>query len=455
MIDQRRVQIIHGDEHPSGAVVYWMNRDQRLSDNWALLHAQNLAIGNAVPLALVFVLTPWHRAISSRQWTFMLDGLKQLANDADKFQLPFYMLTGDAGKVLPRFMKENGIGTLITDFSPLREHRRDIQQVSKTVVGVFHEVDAHNIVPVRSVSNKQEFAAYTIRPKIQRQLDEFLQEFPRLKKHPIAWDKRVPAINWDSLRNEKKTTRVIREIVWLAPGETAAQEVLANFLSVQLSHYNDRRNDPNTDAQSHLSPYLHFGQIAPQRAALKAQRFGDNIASQEAFLEELIIRRELSDNYCYYNDHYDTIDGFPEWARKTLNEHRTDPRESVYTQKQFENAETHDALWNAAQREMVCTGKMHGYMRMYWAKKILEWSATPEDALAVAIDLNDAYELDGRDANGYAGIAWSIGGVHDRAWGERDIFGKIRYMSMPGCRRKFDVAEYVRRMDRIATEDTR
>ena len=164
---------------------------------------------------------------------------------------------------------------------------------------------------------------------------------------------------------------------------------------------------------------------------------------KDAFLEEMIIRRELSDNFCEYEPEYDQFEGFHAWSQKTLNEHRNDEREYIYPLGQFEAAETHDDLWNAAQNEMKITGKMHGYMRMYWAKKILEWTPSPEIAQQIAIDLNDKYELDGRDPNGYTGIAWSIGGIHDRAWFERPIFGKIRYMNYNGCKSKFDVMKYI------------
>ncbi|MFW5721799.1 MAG: deoxyribodipyrimidine photolyase, partial [Desulfohalobiaceae bacterium] len=190
---------------------------------------------------------------------------------------------------------------------------------------------------------------------------------------------------------------------------------------------------------------LHFGQIAAQRVAQEVLSFKTRTAYKEAFLEELIVRRELSDNFCFYNPAHDSVDGFPEWAGKTLDAHRKDPREHVYSLEEFEQARTHDPLWNAAQMEMVTRGKMHGYMRMYWAKKILEWTASPEEAMDVAITLNDRWELDGRDSNGYTGIAWSIGGVHDRAWPERPVFGKIRFMNDRGCRRKFDVDAYIRR----------
>ena len=193
---------------------------------------------------------------------------------------------------------------------------------------------------------------------------------------------------------------------------------------------------------SNLSPYLHFGQISAQRVALIVNGLG-NHPSAESFLEELIVRRELSDNFCYYNSDYDSFKGFPEWAKKTLNDHKKDEREFVYTLKKFEEAKTHEDLWNAAQMQLVNTGKLHGYMRMYWAKKILEWSKSPEEALKIAIYLNDKYELDGRDPNGYTGCAWAIGGVHDRAWAERPVYGKIRYMNRNGAKRKFDIEKYI------------
>lgn len=210
----------------------------------------------------------------------------------------------------------------------------------------------------------------------------------------------------------------------------------------RLEEYPLFRNDPTANAQSNLSPYLHFGQLAAQRVALQLQTHNAPIKAEEAFLEELLVRRELSDNYCFYSPHYDSCAGFPAWAQATLSAHRKDPREYRYSLDALELSHTHDTLWNAAQREMVLSGKMHGYLRMYWAKKILEWSASPEEALTSAIYLNDKYELDGRDPNGYTGIAWSIGGVHDRAWNERDVFGKIRYMSFRGMKAKFDISAY-------------
>jgi deoxyribodipyrimidine photo-lyase len=206
------------------------------------------------------------------------------------------------------------------------------------------------------------------------------------------------------------------------------------------------RNDPTQNGQSQLSPYLHFGQLSAQRVALEVVGRNAPPAAEEAFLEELIVRRELADNFCFYNASYDSFKGFPRWAQVTLHDHRKDPRAYSYTLKELENARTHDDLWNAAQTEMIVKGKMHGYLRMYWAKKILEWAENPEQALRTALYLNDKYELDGRDPNGYAGIAWSIGGVHDRPWKERGIFGKIRYMSYQGMNSKFNITGYIKKV---------
>ena len=233
----------------------------------------------------------------------------------------------------------------------------------------------------------------------------------------------------------------------IKPGEAAASGQLRDFVERRLSDYDLQRNDPNADGQSHLSPYLHFGQISSQRVALQVLA---GMADAGAFLEELIVRRELSDNFCYDNSNYDSVTGFPNWARETLNNHAGDRREYLYTLEELESARTHDDLWNAAQLEMVCRGRMHGYLRMYWAKKILEWTQSPSEALRFAIYLNDRYELDGRDPNGYVGIAWSIGGVHDRAWRERAIFGKVRYMSNAGMKKKFDVQRYINSINRWA-----
>ena len=230
---------------------------------------------------------------------------------------------------------------------------------------------------------------------------------------------------------------------WLKPGETEARATLDRFLGERLVAYGER-NDPNTAVSSGLSPYLHFGMISAQRVLLRLREGGFRGEQAEAFAEELVVRRELADNFVLHTEAYDQVAGFPSWARQTLAQHARDPRPHLYDEEVLEAAATKDALWNAAQQQMVRTGKMHSYMRMYWAKKILEWSPDAATALRVAIRQNDRYSLDGRDSNGYTGIAWSIGGVHDRGWTERPVFGKIRYMNDRGAARKFDVKQYIR-----------
>jgi deoxyribodipyrimidine photo-lyase len=321
--------------------------------------------------------------------------------------------------------------------------------MAKAVSVPFYEVDAHNIVPCWLASPKQEYNAYTFRRKINVLLPEFLDNFPDVKRHPYRWNGDISSIDWEKVRNTLYMDISVPKLVWAKSGESEAHKVLDCFIDKKLNDYELLRNDPNRDGQSNLSPYIHFGQISAQRIALEIQKSNKKRESYEAFLEELIVRRELSDNFCYYNDLYDSFDGFPKWAKDTLNQHRNDEREYLYSVSQFENAQTHDDLWNISQLQMVKYGKMHGYMRMYWAKKILQWTESPEEALEIAIYLNDKYELDGRDPNGYVGIAWSIGGVHDRAWSERPVFGKIRYMSYNGCKSKFNVNEYIERVEKL------
>ena len=373
----------------------------------------------------------------------MLTGLRQVEADLARLGIGFYLLTGAPQVELPRLATALGACELVVDFDPLRVKRAWRSQVSEGVGIPVYEVDAHNIVPCWVASAKQEYAAYTIRPKILRLLPEFLEPFPPLDRHPFQ-AAAAGSTDWEAAEATLQVDSSVAEVTWLGSGQAAARDMLQLFVGSKLADYDTHRNNPTYGAQSNLSPYLHFGQISAQRVALEVQAQEGHDAAKESFLEELIVRRELADNYCLYNAHYDTFAGFPNWAQETLNAHRDDPRPYVYALDALERGETHDELWNAAQMEMVRRGKTPGYMRMYWAKKILEWSASPEEAVEIAIYLNDRYELDGRDPNGYTGVAWSIGGVHDRPWREREIYGKIRYMSYNGAKRKFDVQAYVR-----------
>lgn len=432
-----------------GPVAYWMSRDQRAQDNWALLFAQKLALDARVPLIVFFTLAPAFLSAAARHYGFMLRGLKELQHTLSAHSIPLILSKGPPEERVPELVNEFGVSALVTDFDPLRIKMRWKESVSEDVAIPFHEVDAHNIVPCRAASSKQEFSARTMRPKIFSKLPEFLTAFPPLKRHPFSAQIKTEDIDPDKILADLKIDHDVKEVDWLRPGEAEAKKTLARFIKEGLNGYGRLRNDPNAGVESNLSPYLHFGQVSAQTAARYVMEAKADKDSKDAFLEELIVRRELSDNFCLYNKDYDNFNGLPEWAKRTLDAHRNDERKYVYSLEEFENAGTHDALWNAAQAEVVKRGKMHGYMRMYWAKKILEWSASPEEAIETAVMLNDKYQLDGRDPNGYAGVAWSIGGLHDRPWAERKIFGKIRYMSYNGCSAKFDVGKYIERIQSL------
>ncbi|KAH6771846.1 photolyase 1 [Perilla frutescens var. hirtella] len=452
-----RIRILKqgSDRNPAGPVVYWMFRDQRLRDNWALIHAVHQANLLQVPVAIAFNLFNQFKGAKARQLGFMLRGLKKLHS-----HLPS-TLDGEAVDNIPNFLKESGASLLVTDFSPLREVRQWKEEICKRVTGSvsIHEVDAHNVVPVWVASDKLEYGARTIRGKINKRLPEYLIDFPELTSPTKKWASSSNFIDWENLiANVIRQGAEVPELEWCEPGEEAALEVLMGekngFLKARLKNYASDRNNPlKPKALSGLSPYLHFGQISTQRCALEAQKVQKlNTKAVDVFLEELIVRRELADNFCFYQPHYDSLEGAWEWARKTLMEHASDKREHTYTREQLEKAQTADPLWNASQLEMVHYGKMHGFMRMYWAKKILEWTGGPEEALATSLYLNDKYQIDGRDPNGYVGCMWSICGVHDQGWKERPVFGKIRYMNYAGCKRKFDVDGYIAYIKRIVGE---
>ncbi|MBL8023669.1 MAG: deoxyribodipyrimidine photo-lyase [Elusimicrobia bacterium] len=445
-MDPRRARKLNAEPLGPGPVLYWMSRDQRVAGNWALLRAQALALERKTPLAVVFTLAPDFLGAPLRAYDFMLKGLAQVEKRLMAAGISFHILFGPPPETLAAFAQKHKAGAIVTDFDPLRLKSLWKAAVADRIPVAFEEVDAHNIVPAWVASPKQEYGAYTLRPKINKLLSDFLTEFTPLQRHPFPWNGNVLPVNWDQTLLRLKPDPRVPAVSWATPGEAGGAKTLGLFLKNRLGFYNTRRNNPNEEGQSDLSPYLHFGQVSAQKVAWEVRRQAWDTDSGQDFLEELIVRRELSDNYCLYNKQYDAFEGFPQWAQKSLNLHRRDKRAYLYSRDIFEQAETHDPLWNATQREMTKRGKTHGYMRMYWCKKILEWSATPEEAQATAIYLNDRYELDGRDPNGYAGIAWSIGGVHDRAWFNRPVIGQVRWMTANGCKSKFDTEAYQKKV---------
>ncbi len=460
-VNRKRIANLNNRKLSSGPVIYWMSRDQRVNDNWSLLYAFELASELNVPVYVAFTLTGKYPGANLRHYDFMIRGLESVEKKLSSLDIPFRLLTGHPPVAISRLADELKAGAVVTDFDPLKTKREWQSSFANKTEIPLYEVDSHNVVPCKIASDKREFGAYTIRPKIKRMLNEFLADFPHIpalsdRNSSKSQGEKNMQIDWSMVRKSLFATidTSVKEVDLTLPGENAAIRMLNNFTEVHLHNYNEKRNDPNSGVLSGLSPYLHFGQISSQRVALEIVKNFPDDPNTGAYLEELIVRKELSDNFCYYNANYDSFEGFPDWAKTTLNAHRRDQREYIYTTEQWENAKTHDPLWNAAQTEMAEKGKMHGYMRMYWAKKILEWSASPEEALSTAIYLNDKYELDGRDPNGFTGCAWSIGGVHDRAWAERPVFGKIRFMNSNGCRRKFDTEKYIKTNSRALGPDT-
>jgi deoxyribodipyrimidine photo-lyase len=452
MVDPRRVRECNTFSVGEGPVLYFMRRDQRVEHNWALLYAQEKALERKVPLIVLFNLEIIPERSNLRQYDFLLTGLEEVEQDLKEINIPFFLTIGKSGDTVPAFIKEHGVSELVMDFNPLHYALARRDAVLKHIAIHAVEVDARNIIPCWHASDKEEFAAYTFRPKVHRKLTEFLTKIPAVKNHPYLHKKKPTKIAWDTLQTSLPIDRTVAPAPYITPGSQAAKQQLKKFITSTIDSYDEVRNDPTQNGVSGLSPYLHFGHISAQHVAWVISNNTDiKKEAREAFLEELIVRRELADNYCLYNKNYDKVTGAHAWAQKTILEHKNDPREHVYTKDELEAGVTHDDLWNAMQNQMVTEGKMHGWCRMYWGKKILEWTPDVQTAIDIALYLNDKYELDGLDPNGVTGVMWSLCGVHDRAWNERPIFGKIRYMNYAGAKRKFDIKAYIARYGKNET----
>ncbi|NLW83222.1 MAG: deoxyribodipyrimidine photolyase [Phycisphaerae bacterium] len=432
-------------------VLYWMQAAQRAEDNHALEHAIGLANQRQKPLLAAFSLTDDFPEANLRHYAFMLDGLRHVQKAMAERRIPFVAVKGDPAANIICLAKQ--ADAVVVDEGYLRIQRQWRQSVAEGIDCPLEEVTTNLIVPLEAASDKENFSAGTLRPRIKRQLDTFLVPLKSEKLRKTTLDIKIPnRIDLDDpkLLNTLKLDTTVPVSPFYVGGAAEAQKRLTLFLQKKLDRYTLDRNDPLLDCQSNLSPYLHFGQISPLTVALAAKDI--HSPGRDNFLEELIIRRELSHNYVYYNPGYDDFEkALPPWALRTLNFHAKDKRPYLYTLEQLETAQTHDPAWNAAQREMTLTGKMHNYLRMYWGKKLLEWTPTPQQGFDWALTLNNKYELDGRDPNGFAGVAWCFG-KHDRAWSQRPVFGKIRYMNAPGLKRKFDVAAYIRHIESLADD---
>jgi deoxyribodipyrimidine photo-lyase len=436
-VDQR-VQSLNGAPFRAGAkyLLYWAQVNRRVQWNHGLAYAAELANRTGLPVLFYEGLTYDYPHASDRFDRFVLEGVPDTQRELERLGIGYVFYhrrkRSDPNDVLYRLAK--GAAAVVTDDYPLWPARVFNPRVASKLDIPYYAVDSSCIIPM-SCFEKREYAAYTIRPKIRRMLPEYL--------------KPVPAI-W--VRRKFGGTRTEFVTASHAPshypgGSVAAHKRLRGFLKHSLHRYANLSNQPSENATSGLSPYLHFGHISSLEVAIAVQNYArERKLLPDEFLEELIVRRELAFNFARFTPHPESLESLPDWARKTLLKHSRDKRDPIYSLGQFECAQTHDPLWNAAQRELLLTGKIHGYYRMYWGKKIIEWSASPEAALATAIYLNDRYALDGRDPNSYTNILWCFG-LHDRPWVERPVFGQVRYMSYDGMRRKTDVDAYIRSIE--------
>jgi deoxyribodipyrimidine photo-lyase len=437
-----------GCPNPQGrCVVYWMQRSQRAFDNPALNVA--IRVGNLVgkPVVVFFQLVPRSHHANLRHYYFLVQGLRDIAVGLEKRGVGFVLRRYPEHGIL-KFLSEVQPSLVIGDENPMREADQSKAKAARDFSAPFWTVDADVIVPSKLLG-KEHYAARTIRPKIHALLPQFLRPFANPLAR-VAWKKPRDLNSMEpdlSLLDNFTVDRSVGPVPSRVGGSEQGRNALQQFLKFRLKGYATNRNHPDLDGTSQLSPYLHFGHIGVHTVALAVKNARAPLPDRKAFLEELIVRRELAVNFVRFNSNYENFDSSEPWADRSLRIHLGDDRKYLYTERQLESAETHDPLWNAAQKQMILAGWMHGYLRMYWAKKILEWSPSPEVAYDVAVRLNDRYELDGRDPNGYAGIAWAIVGKHDRAWGpERPVYGKIRYMSYASTSRKFNSKAYIERI---------
>jgi len=448
MIQPERVTRLNDAEPRAGRfVLYWMQQSQRAACNHALEHAVREADRLRLPVLAAFALTARFPEAQERHYAFMLEGLRETRNALLRRGIDLAVTAGAPPRAVPALARDAAL--LVTDVGYLRVQREWRAAVAARVRCPAVAVESDAVVPVGLASEHEEYAARTIRPKIHAHLDRFL--VPLQESRPVrdsagmAPRGGVDVADTEGVLARLRVARRARRVTSMRGGASAARARLRAFVAKGLPRYAEAHGDPGADALSHLSPYLHFGQISPLEVALAARRAAAPAESREAFLEELIVRRELGMNFCAFNAAYDAYGGLPEWARRTLAKHARDRRPHRYSAADLERARTHDPLWNAAQHEMVATGFMHSYMRMYWGKKIIQWTEDPVDAFHLALRLNNAYQMDGRDPNSFAGVAWCFG-KHDRPWGERPVFGMVRWMSAEGLERKFDMEAYVRRV---------
>ena len=454
---KERVVELNGKPETSGDfVLYWMQASIRAEENLALDWAAEMADGKGLPLVALFCLIGDYPSASPAHYRYLLGGLAEAEKGLARKGVRLAVSREEPGAAVGGLSARAAL--VVTDRGYTRIQRKWLGDVARAASCRAVSIEDGVVVPTAAASNKEEWSAFTLRRRIMPLVDIFLdpctERQPRRSSLGIELSS-ILAADFGALAADppgKNTSRAAEERGAPEPGFAAAVNEFSGFLENRLAGYERDRNDPNTDGTSRMSAALHFGHISPiglLRRTLAAVGenavFGCADPSLAAYAEELVVRRELAVNFVLHREDYDSYSCLPDWARKTLSEGALHRRDAIYSFREFESAATHDPYWNAAQDEMVLTGRMHGYMRMYWGKQILAWSANPEEAYATAVSLNDRYSLDGRDPNGYAGVAWCFG-KHDRPWTGRPVFGSVRYMNANGLKRKFDADAYVRRI---------
>jgi deoxyribodipyrimidine photo-lyase len=443
-------------------VLYWAQMNRRTTSNHALAHAISIANGLNLPVLYYEGLTCSYPHASDRFHTFILEGVPETADRLRTLGIGyvFYLRrkTSDPDDVLYRLAVN--AAAVISDDYPVFVTTAHNARVPEKIGVAYHAVDSSCIVPM-SLFEKREYAAYTLRPKIRRLLPKYLVAF-QMPEVTRRWKGPVPPFHTPVAREDIRTLVASCDIDHTVPpsltfrgGMREAEVRLNAFLDRSLRRYAREKNEPSANATSRLSAYLHFGQISSLDIALAVRQTAerDKLIDTE-FLDELIVRRELAFNHARHaGSNPASLDLLPEWAKQTLETHAGDLRSPLYSREEFESARTHDVLWNATQSELLLRGTIQGYYRMYWGKKVLEWSASPKDAVDTMVYLHDRYALDGRDPNTYANILWCLG-LHDRPWFERPIFGVIRYMSLDGMRRKTDVEAYLKEIEYLKGTQT-
>lgn len=450
-VQQERVKLLNDLAPRAGKyVLYWMQQSQRADFNHALEYAIGRANDANQPVLVAFGLTDDYPEANQRHYRFMLEGLQETQRTLRDRSIAMVVQLGSPNEIALRLSDDASL--VVCDRGYLRHQRAWRDHVANAAGCEVVQVESDVVVPVDTASDHAEFAARTIRPKIHRLWQGFLVHLRRQSVRKGSLGLKVESeslAELDGLLTKLDLDRSVPPVTrWFRGGTHEAKRILRSFLRTMYDDYDKNRNQPQTDNVSHMSKYLHFGQISPVEVALSVRRAKGRSDNEETYLEELIVRRELAQNFVQFVPDYDRFKCLPRWAKESLREHKSDRRDPQYSRAELESVSTHDAYWNAAMREMIHTGYMHNYMRMYWGKKILEWSSSPEYAFRTALELNNKYFLDARDPNSYANVAW-IFGLHDRAFSERPVFGKIRSMSADGLKRKCDIEGYVGKVEKL------